>query len=133
MADPSPVDRSQPARPLPRGEPDRFGASLPIPLTGFVGRTREIAQLVALLRGETRLVTLTGPGGVGKTRLAVRLATELAPEFADGVAFVGLASVADHLLVLPTVARASSRQPSGRTGALMPGTAIARRCARRRG
>src|SRR5215211_9007410 len=69
-------------------------ASFPRPLTSFVGRQREVAAVRDLLRREdVRLVTLTGPGGVGKTRLAVAVAEGLAGAFADGAAFVPLASV----------------------------------------
>ena len=59
---------------------------LPIPLTSFVGREREVAEVVALLRRPgVRLIALTGPGGVGKTRLAIRVAVEIADAFPDGV------------------------------------------------
>jgi predicted ATPase/DNA-binding CsgD family transcriptional regulator len=95
-----------PAPPTPvagrsRGAPQ----SLPIPLTSFVGRDAAAAEITArLLRPDVRLLTLTGPGGVGKTRLALRLAADLAPAFADGVAFVALASVTDPALVGLTIA-----------------------------
>jgi predicted ATPase/DNA-binding CsgD family transcriptional regulator len=89
--------------------PDRArfgGGRLPVPLTSFVGREREVAAVVELLREDgVRLVTLTGPGGVGKTRMALRVAEELASEFGDGVVFVALAPVADVALVVPTVAQ----------------------------
>ncbi len=83
-------------------------ASLPAPLTSFIGREREVAALGALLREpDVRLVTLTGVGGVGKTRLALRVAAELAAEghFADGVVFVDLAAVRDPELVAPVIAQ----------------------------
>lgn len=79
---------------------------LPAPATGFVGRTAETATLVRLLASDdVRLLTLTGPGGIGKTRLALRAAHELAYAFPDGVFFVGLAPVADADLVGFTIAR----------------------------
>ncbi len=79
---------------------------MPAPLTRLIGRERELATVGALLaRPEVRLVTLTGPGGVGKTRLALALAAQAASRFADGVVLVPLAPVRDPSLVLPTVAR----------------------------
>ena len=73
---------------------------MPAPLTSFVGREREVAAIVDLLRDRSvRLVTLTGPGGVGKTRLALRVAEELAADFADGVAFVPLGARASGAVV----------------------------------
>lgn len=66
---------------------------LPSPPTPLVGRTRQVEEVAALLREESRLVTLTGPGGIGKTRLAIRTAGEIADEFPDGVVFVGLESL----------------------------------------
>jgi predicted ATPase/class 3 adenylate cyclase len=77
--------------------------NLPRRLTGFVGRRDQAAQLGVLVR-EHRLVTLTGPGGTGKTRLALHVAEELAPAFADGAFFVDLSSVGDPDLVAPAVA-----------------------------
>jgi predicted ATPase/DNA-binding SARP family transcriptional activator len=80
---------------------------LPVPATPLVGRRRELAELDDLLRNEdTRLVTLTGPGGTGKTRLALRAAEEAAPSFPDGVHWVGLAALRDPSLVATTVAQA---------------------------
>jgi predicted ATPase/DNA-binding CsgD family transcriptional regulator len=107
VADPLPADRNRPEPLAPLAGRDRLGAPLPAPLTGFVGRGHEVAAVAALLRQDgVRLVTLTGPGGVGKTRLAVTVAESLAPEYADGVAFVDLTPVVDADLVAPAVARA---------------------------
>jgi predicted ATPase len=79
----------------------------PAALPPLIGREREIAELRdLLLQPGQRLVTLTGPGGVGKTRLAIAVASEVAPAFKDGVVFVPLAAVGDPSLVVPTIARA---------------------------
>jgi predicted ATPase len=78
---------------------------LPLPLTSFVGREQELVQLEQLLLGG-RLLTLTGPGGIGKTRLAIRLAAGVTGRFENGVEFVSLASLADAAMVLPTMAQA---------------------------
>jgi excisionase family DNA binding protein len=91
---------------LPRAERARL-VLLPAPLTRFFGREREVAQVAALLHEEdVRLVTLNGPGGVGKTRLALRVAEETSEDFADGVAFVSLAPVRSAEFVLPTIMQA---------------------------
>jgi predicted ATPase/DNA-binding CsgD family transcriptional regulator/transcriptional regulator with XRE-family HTH domain len=82
-------------------------STLPMPLTAFVGREREIEALVALMQNTSaRLLTLTGPGGVGKTRLALSLAAAVADTFADGVCFVSLAPISDPEQVLPAIAQA---------------------------
>jgi predicted ATPase/class 3 adenylate cyclase len=80
-------------------------ANLPPQLTSFVGRRRESQELGALL-SEARLVTLTGPGGTGKTRLAVHVARDQAGEFEDGAWFVALAPIADPSLVVSTALQA---------------------------
>ena len=79
--------------------------NLPIPLTSFIGREREIEQVKRLL-STTRLVTLIGSGGVGKTRLAIQLARELLSEYKDGVGWVDLVALTDPALVPQAVAQA---------------------------
>jgi predicted ATPase/DNA-binding SARP family transcriptional activator len=89
--------------------PDAAGPprlQLPTPPTPLVGRRLEVAAVAALLRDEVRLVTLTGPGGAGKTRLALAVAAELGPELRDGAVFVDLAAVHDPGLLGPTIAQA---------------------------
>jgi predicted ATPase len=78
--------------------------NLPRPASSFVGREREVSDVVALLQDGARLVTLSGPGGSGKTRLAIEAAAELVPEFRNGVFWVGLAALRDPALVAETVA-----------------------------
>ncbi|MDP8908195.1 MAG: AAA family ATPase, partial [Chloroflexota bacterium] len=92
--------------PLRPAAPGGADPALPRPLTSLVGREREVTAVRALLgRDGVRLVTLTGPGGVGKTRLALRVAEDLA-DFPDGIWFVALAPVRDPTLVAPTIAQA---------------------------
>ena len=83
---------------------------LPAPAAPLIGRERERAEVAAAL-ADSRLVTLTGPGGTGKTRLALQVARELAGGFADGVAFVDLAPVRDPALLATAVARAVGLVP----------------------
>ena len=74
------------------------------PATPLVGRVQELAELTTLLRrDDTRLLTLTGAGGSGKTRLAIRLADACASEYRDGVWFVGFADITDPELIAPTI------------------------------
>jgi class 3 adenylate cyclase len=83
---------------------DSYPNNLPIQPTPFIGREKEVDAVgQVLLRQEARLVTLTGPGGVGKTRLGLQVAAELAEHFADGTWFVSLAPISDPGLVIPSV------------------------------
>ena len=79
--------------------------NLPTQLTTFVGRDKELAEAVALL-GATRLLSLTGPGGTGKTRLSLQVAAAAADDFPEGIWFVPLEPVRERALVIPTIARA---------------------------
>jgi len=83
--------------------------TLPKPLTSFIGRERELAQAKRLLAG-SYLVTLTGPGGSGKTRMCIALAAEVAGDYPDGVYFVPLAPVRDPGLVPSTIAQSIGLQ-----------------------
>jgi predicted ATPase/class 3 adenylate cyclase len=76
--------------------------NLPARLTSFVGRDRELARIIDVLES-ARLVTLTGPGGTGKTRLALRAASEILDRFPDGVFFVDLAPISDPALVASAI------------------------------
>jgi predicted ATPase/class 3 adenylate cyclase len=80
--------------------------NLPVQPNALIGRERELAEVIALLRdGDTRLVTLTGPGGTGKTRLALQVAAELLEEFPSGAFFISLAPIRDPALVVSTTAQ----------------------------
>src|SRR5262249_1083061 len=83
--------------------PQPTNTNLPVQLTSFVGRARELAELKRLL-SSTHLLTLTGPGGTGKTRLALEVAITLLGEYPHGVWLVELAPLADPTLVVQTVA-----------------------------
>jgi predicted ATPase/uncharacterized protein HemY/DNA-binding XRE family transcriptional regulator len=88
--------------------------SLPRPATPIVGRLREsAAALTLVLDADVRLLTMTGPGGAGKTRLALDVAFKARGAFAEGVVFVDLAPVRDAGLVLATIAQALDVQPGG--------------------
>jgi len=92
-------DEFPPLRSLP-------STNLPVPATAFVGRTRELGELSELLkRQDARLVTLTGPGGTGKTRLALQAAAEVSEGFPDGVWWVSLTPMHEAASVLPSIAQ----------------------------
>jgi class 3 adenylate cyclase len=88
--------------------------NLPVQPTPLLGRADDLARLVALLRQhEVRLLTLTGPGGTGKTRLALQLAADLLDQFVDGALFVDLAPVSDPRLVVAAIAAALGLRETG--------------------
>jgi predicted ATPase len=104
-------DFSEPVWIFQLGE-DRFpplktisNTNLPRPASSFVGREQEVSDVLELLQDGARLVTLSGPGGSGKTRLAIETAAELVPEFRNGVFWVGLAALREPALVAETVAQ----------------------------
>jgi hypothetical protein len=105
---------TQPTGSEPSGDAMPTAGALPVPLTPLVGREQEVAAVEALVRGEgVRLVTLTGPGGSGKTRLAVEAAGRLREAFADGVRFIDLASVRSADLVPGAIAAGLGLNTSG--------------------
>jgi predicted ATPase/class 3 adenylate cyclase len=80
--------------------------NLPLQATPLIGREREVDAVCGLLRSsETRLLTLLGPGGAGKTRVGLQVAAELVDDFEDGIFFVPIAAITDPALVAPTIAR----------------------------
>jgi predicted ATPase/DNA-binding CsgD family transcriptional regulator len=94
--------------------PHNEASAFPSSATPLVGREREVMNVGELLRQPTiRLVTLTGPGGVGKTRLAMRVAEAVGEDFPDGLWFVPLASISDPALVLSAIARALDVRETG--------------------
>ncbi len=89
---------------------------LPLRLTPFVGRNVELMELnVLLVNSDCRLLTLVGPGGIGKTRLAIEVVKKVQAAFADGATFVELASLAAAELVVPTIANALNLTLGGHT------------------
>ena len=88
--------------------------NLPVPTTAFVGRDKELAALKQLLsRPDVRLVTVTGPGGIGKSRLAIEVARDLAEQFASGVYFVPLSAITDPGLIILTIAQTLGLRETG--------------------
>ena len=88
--------------------------NMPAQLTPLIGRKQEVTAVGTLLRHpEVRLLTLTGPGGVGKTRLGLEVAAELLDDYPDGICFVPLASISDPDLVVPTIAQALGIKEAG--------------------
>ncbi len=85
-----------------------YRTNLPVPATPFFGREHELAEIAGLLQNSARLVTLTGPGGTGKTRLAIHAAAEAAESFPEGIWWVPLSSLRDARLVTSAVAQALS-------------------------
>ena len=84
---------------------EAYRNNLPLQPTPLVGREKEVSEVCNLLRGEaTRLLTLTGPGGIGKTRLALQAAADLLDDFPDGTYFVPLATLTEAELLLPAIA-----------------------------
>jgi transcriptional regulator with XRE-family HTH domain len=105
-----------PSVPLP-GLPEHPGSTrapynVPVPSTRLLGREKEVRTVCTALRGETRLVTLTGPGGIGKTRLALEIASVLVDHFADGVVWMDLAPVGDPALLQAVVTAALGARDS---------------------
>src|SRR4029453_11325358 len=85
---------------------ESFLKNLPVQPTAFIGRDREVAAVRGMLRlSDTRVLTLTGPGGVGKTRISLQVAADSLREFPDGTFFVELTPIISADLVVPSVAK----------------------------
>jgi predicted ATPase len=85
------------------------GSAVPVPLTPLLGRDQETATLRQLLRRpDVRVITLSGPGGIDKTSLALRVAHEAQNSFAEGVFFISLAPISNPTLIAPTIAETLS-------------------------
>jgi predicted ATPase len=95
---------------LPRNFPPLktlYRSNLPVPATPFLGREHELAEIVErLTHPDTRLLTLTGPGGTGKTRLALQAAAQASEHYPDGITWIPLAPLRDPALLIPTIAQA---------------------------
>jgi transcriptional regulator with XRE-family HTH domain len=114
----APHARADRSGPLPAFSPRPASFELPAPPAALIGREKELAAINALLLGSSpkaRLLTLVGPGGVGKTRLALGAAEALRNDLSDGVVWVDLSSLRDPDLVLPTLARAIGLNEGGAT------------------
>jgi non-specific serine/threonine protein kinase len=111
-----PPDELDPIASLIEWREEMVLAPPPLPLTPLIGRDAEIAAVRDLLsRPDVRLLTLIGPGGIGKTRLAAQMSAELRPHYRDGIAFAGLATIRDEALVLEAIAESIGvRKPADR-------------------
>jgi predicted ATPase/Tfp pilus assembly protein PilF len=109
-----PVAAGQEKKPAAAGEPKEYTTNLPAQSTALIGRDQEVATARdLLLRSEVRLVTLTGPAGVGKTRLAISIAGTLLDDCPDGVLFVDLSVIGDPALVLTEIAQTLGLKEQG--------------------